>query len=62
MAMGEHQAADVLANAKLPAWERTGAVVIAAGPRVHAILAATRTFEADIAGDELLWVKVAAAG
>lgn len=39
--------ADVLANAKVPAWERLGAVAVADGSRVHAVFTAAHTFEAD---------------
>ncbi|MBI2765684.1 MAG: tRNA lysidine(34) synthetase TilS [Chloroflexi bacterium] len=43
----ERKVADALANAKLPAWERIGVLVIADAHTVHAALAATTTFEAD---------------
>jgi hypothetical protein len=39
--------ADVFASARTPAWERLGALAIADGQAVHAVLTATATFEAD---------------
>ncbi|MCC7362740.1 MAG: tRNA lysidine(34) synthetase TilS [Dehalococcoidia bacterium] len=59
----DRKVADVFANAKVPAWERIGAVAIADSARVHAVLTAAATFEADHSGsgEGLLYVRLGAA-
>lgn len=53
---------DLLVNEKVPAWERIGAVAIADGRVVHALLTATRVFEADHAPEaELLYGRLSPA-
>ncbi len=43
----ERKVADVLAQAKVPRWERAGAVAITGGDTVHAVLTPQRAFGAD---------------
>ncbi|MFN0147853.1 MAG: tRNA lysidine(34) synthetase TilS [Dehalococcoidia bacterium] len=58
----ERKVADVFANAKLPAWERTGALAIADGERVRVLFTAGGVFEEDVAADGDAWfVRVTAA-
>jgi tRNA(Ile)-lysidine synthase len=56
----ERKVADVFANAKLPSWERVGALAIADSVRVHAVLTANAAIEADRPMDADCWhVRVA---
>jgi hypothetical protein len=47
----ERKVSDVLANGRVPRWDRLSAVAVADGKRVRAILSAAGVFEADRAGD-----------
>ena len=49
---------DVLANAKIPAWERTGMVAIADSATVFGLFGATGTTAADALGDDLLYIRL----
>ena len=50
--------ADVLANAKVPAWERTGMVAIADSATVLGLFGATVSIAADPVGEDLLYVRL----
>ena len=50
--------ADVLANAKVPAWERTGMVAIADSATVLGLFGATVSIAADPVGEDLLHVRL----
>jgi tRNA(Ile)-lysidine synthase len=57
----DRKVVDVLANARVPAWERMGAVAIADSRAVHAVMLAGGTFEADRDADaNLYFVRVGA--
>ncbi len=49
---------DVLANAKVPAWERTGMVAIADSATVFGLFGATGTFAGDSVGGDALFVRL----
>ena len=51
----ERKVSDVLANAKLPAWERAGALAIADAASVRAVFTAGGTFEEDIGPEGDPW-------
>jgi tRNA(Ile)-lysidine synthase len=55
----DRNVADVLANARVPVWERQSSVVVVDRERVHALLTASQTFEADHATTSL-WLRLAA--
>jgi tRNA(Ile)-lysidine synthetase-like protein len=53
--------ADVFANEKVPAWDRSAAIAIADGERVRAVLGPGVVFDAGIEGEDALYVRVTAA-
>ena len=56
----ERKVSDVLANARVPRWDRVSAVAVADGKWVHAVLSAAGVFEADRLGspDDALYVRL----
>jgi tRNA(Ile)-lysidine synthase len=56
----ERRVSDLLANAKVPTWERAQAVAIADSARVHAVLTASRVFDAAPTEDAAWFVQLSA--
>lgn len=54
----ERKVSDIFANAKVPAWDRAAAVAVADSARVLAVLAAGGTYEADSAGEDVLYARL----
>ncbi|MCK9519614.1 MAG: tRNA lysidine(34) synthetase TilS [Dehalococcoidia bacterium] len=57
----DRKVTDILANAKVPAWERVNAVAVADSEKVLTVVTADRAFETDPSGEEPLYLRLTGA-